>query len=107
MEVPCLTGHTVAISLPSFTFELSFGAWWAVREWLAVYTLFDPMDAEHSWLTVALGFLFASARRSLLEAQNVVTGTAHLTVGEMVPVLVVGIFRAFVTNCVLAAAAFS
>lgn len=98
-----------------------------------MYTLFDPMDAEHSWLTVALGFLFASARRSLLEAQylwgdmraqwrncapgdpspprhtplTVVTGTTHLTVGEMVPVLVVGIFRAFVTNCVLAAAAFS
>lgn len=34
-----------------------------------MYTLMAPKDAEHSWLTVALGFLFASARRSLLEAQ--------------------------------------
>lgn len=107
MEVPCLTGHTVAISLPNFTFELSFGAWWTVREWLAVYTLMAQKDAEHSWLTVALGFLFASARRSLLEAQYLVTGAAQLAVGEMVPVLIVGIFTAFVTNCVLAAAAFS
>lgn len=37
---------------------------------------------------------------------TLVTGAAQLAVGEMVPVLVVRIFTAFVTNCVLAAAAF-
>lgn len=36
LKVSCLTGHTVAINLLNFTFELSFSAWWAVREWLAV-----------------------------------------------------------------------
>lgn len=106
LEVPCFTGNTVAVSLPSSVFELGFCARWAVREWLAVYTLRVPKDTEHSWLAAALGFLFASARRSLLEAQHLVTGAAQLADGEMVPVLVVGIFRAHGTNCVLAAATF-
>lgn len=105
--MPCLTGHTVVISLPNLTFELSFSARWAFGEWLAVYTLMVPMDAEHSWLAVALGFLFASARCSLLEAQDLVTGAAELADGQMVPVLVVGVFRARGTNCVLITAAFS
>lgn len=66
-----------------------------------------PKGAEHSWLAAALGFLFASARCSLLEAQYVVTGSAELAICEVVPVLIVGIFRARGTNCVLAEAAFS
>lgn len=107
LEVPCLTGHTVVISLPNLTFELSFSARWAVGEWLAVYTLMVPTDAEHSWLAVALGFLFASARCSLLEAQDLVTGAAQLADGQMVPVLVVGVFRARGTNGVLITATFS
>lgn len=66
-----------------------------------------PKAAEHSWLAVALGFLFASARCSLLKAQHLVTGAAQLAGEEMVPVLVVGIFRARGTNRVLAVATFS
>lgn len=62
--------------LPSFcpqwplTFELHLSARWAVGEWLAVHTLGVPVHAEHSGLAAALGFLFAGARHSLLEAQH-------------------------------------
>lgn len=98
-----------------------------------MYTLRVPKDTEHSWLAAALGFLFASARCNLLEAQHwwgtgelslgaglqeiparprhtpltLVTGAAQLADGQMVPVLVVRIFGTCGTNCVLATGTFS
>lgn len=104
--MPCFAGNTVTVSHPDFICQLSFGARRAVREWLAVYTLSVPVYAEHSRLAAALGFLSAGARHGLLKAQHLVTGAAQLADGEMVPVLVVGIFGAHGTHCVLAAAAF-
>lgn len=102
----CLTGHTVSVNYPDFICQLGLSAWWAVGEWLTVYTLRVPVHAEHSWLAAALGLLSAGARHGLLEAQHLVTGAAQLAEGEMVPVLVVGIFWTLGTNGVLAAAAF-
>lgn len=121
------------------TSELSFGARWAVEEWLAVDTLRVPEDAEHPRLAAALGFVFAGTRRDLHEAQHwwrdgrlsrgaallgvpahpptpahpghtpltLVTGAAQLADGEVVPVLVVGIFRACGTSGVLVMATLS
>lgn len=106
LEVACLTGHTVSVSRPDFICHLGLGARWAVRERLAVHTLSVPVHAEHSWLATALGLPSAGARHGLLEAQHLVTGTAQLADGEMVPVLVVGIFGTEGTDGVPAVAAF-
>lgn len=98
-----------------------------------MFTLMVQIDAGHSWLAVALGFLFARARCNLLEAQDLwgdktaqwrgctpgdpgpprhtsltlITGAAQLAEVQMVPVLIVGVFRARGTNCVLITATFS
>lgn len=105
--MPCLAGNTFSVRLPNFISELSFGARWAVEEWLAVDTLRVPEDAEHPRLAAALGFVFAGTRRDLHEAQHLVTGAAQLADGEVVPVLVVGIFRACGTSGVLVMATLS